>query len=113
MTNVLLGVQTRDMNTTAAAARTALRVFKEEEVDALAGEAGAADARAKEALDSARAALRGGAADVTIVSLENFDGIGRYRLDDNNARIDPRGSIGSLTFVTPCGLKSVLASYAS
>lgn len=55
------------------AARTALRVFKEEEVDALAGEAGAADARAKEALDSARAALRGGAADVTIVSLENFD----------------------------------------
>ena len=55
------------------AARTALRVFKEEELDALAGDAGAADARAKEALDSARAALRGGAADVTIVSLENFD----------------------------------------
>lgn len=55
------------------AARTALRVFAEEEVDALAGEAGAADARAKEALDSARAALRGGAAEVTIVSLENFD----------------------------------------
>lgn len=55
------------------AARTALRVFNEEEVEALAGEAGAADARAKEALDSARAALRGGAAEVTIVSLENFD----------------------------------------
>ena len=55
------------------AARTALRVFKEEELDALAGDAGAADARAKEALDSARAALRGGAADVTIISLENFD----------------------------------------
>ena len=55
------------------AARTALRVFKEEEVDTLVGEAGAADARAKEALDSARAALRGGAAEVTIVSLENFD----------------------------------------
>ena len=55
------------------AARTALRVFKEEELDALAGDAGAADARAKEAIDSARAALRGGAADVTIVSLENFD----------------------------------------
>ena len=34
---------------------------------------GAADARAQEALDSARAALRGGAAEVTIVSLENFD----------------------------------------
>lgn len=55
------------------AARTALRVFKEEEVDALAEAAGAADARAKEALDSARAAIRGGAAEVTIVSLENFD----------------------------------------
>jgi NADPH-dependent glutamate synthase beta subunit-like oxidoreductase len=55
------------------AARTALRVFKEEELDALTGEAGAADARAKEALDSARSALRAGAAEVTIVSLENFD----------------------------------------
>jgi ferredoxin len=31
------------------------------------------DARAKEALDSARAALRGGATEVTIVSLERFD----------------------------------------
>ncbi len=55
------------------AARTALRVFKEGELDALAEAAGAADARAKEAFDSARAALRGGAAEVTIVSLENFD----------------------------------------
>lgn len=55
------------------AARTALRVFQEEELDALAEAAGAADARAKEALDSARAAIRGGAAEVTIVSLENFD----------------------------------------
>ena len=57
------------------AARTALRVATESEVDRLAdaAESGAADARAKEALDSARAALRGGAAEVTIVSLENFD----------------------------------------
>ena len=31
------------------------------------------DARLKEALDSARAALRGGAAEVTLVSLESFD----------------------------------------
>ncbi|HET9269960.1 MAG TPA: FAD-dependent oxidoreductase, partial [Vicinamibacterales bacterium] len=52
------------------AARTALRVGRESELAALEG---AADARAKEALDSARAALRGGASDVTIVSLENFD----------------------------------------
>ncbi len=55
------------------AARTALRISREEEVDELQAAAGAADARAKEALDSARAALRGGAAEVTIVSLENFD----------------------------------------
>ncbi len=55
------------------AARTALRVFKEEDLEQLAEAAGAADARAKEALDSARAAIRGGAAEVTIVSLEAFD----------------------------------------
>jgi NADPH-dependent glutamate synthase beta subunit-like oxidoreductase len=57
------------------AARTALRIGREsglesEEVEALAA---AADARVKEALDSARAAVRGGATDVTIVSLEGFD----------------------------------------
>ena len=52
------------------AARTALRVGREEELAALEG---AADARAKEALDSARAALRGGASEVTIISLENLD----------------------------------------
>lgn len=55
------------------AARTALRVSQEGELEALEEAAGAADARAKEAFDSARAALRGGAAEVTIVSLENFD----------------------------------------
>jgi NADPH-dependent glutamate synthase beta subunit-like oxidoreductase len=54
------------------AARTALRVGRDAAADleALASEA---DARAKEALDSARAALRGGATEVTIVSLERFD----------------------------------------
>ncbi|HJS58748.1 MAG TPA: FAD-dependent oxidoreductase [Vicinamibacteria bacterium] len=51
------------------AARTALRLSREEEDQELAGET---DARMKEALDSARAAIRGGAADVTIVSLESF-----------------------------------------
>jgi NADPH-dependent glutamate synthase beta subunit-like oxidoreductase len=55
------------------AARTALRLQRVEEVDELQALAGAADARAKEALDSARAALRGGAVEVTIVSLETFD----------------------------------------
>jgi NADPH-dependent glutamate synthase beta subunit-like oxidoreductase len=54
------------------AARTALRLGRDDEADleALASEA---DARAKEALDSARAALRAGATEVTIVSLERFE----------------------------------------
>jgi len=51
------------------AARTALRLGREEEAAELAGET---DARMKEAFDSARAALRGGATEVTIVSLESF-----------------------------------------
>jgi formate dehydrogenase (NADP+) beta subunit len=54
------------------AARTALRLGREEQADALEASA-EGDARMKEALDSARAALRGGAADVTIVSLESFE----------------------------------------
>jgi formate dehydrogenase beta subunit len=51
------------------AARTALRAGRDE-MEALAGET---DARMKEALDSARAAIRGGATSVTLVSLERFD----------------------------------------
>jgi len=54
------------------AARTALRLGRESEAD-LESLASEAESRAKEALDSARAALRGGATDVTIVSLERFD----------------------------------------
>jgi formate dehydrogenase (NADP+) beta subunit len=54
------------------AARTALRLGREDAsfVDELAAES---EARVKEAFDSARAAIRGGAAEVTIVSLERFD----------------------------------------
>ena len=55
------------------AARTALRLGREtaeQELDTLVSES---DARAKEAIDSARAAIRGGASEVTIVSLERFD----------------------------------------
>lgn len=55
------------------AARTALRLGREEEIAALAEIGREEDARLKEALDSARAALRGGATEVTIVSLETFD----------------------------------------
>ncbi|HEY7369856.1 MAG TPA: FAD-dependent oxidoreductase [Thermoanaerobaculia bacterium] len=52
------------------AARTALRLGQESLTEELAREG---DARMKEALDSARAAMRGGAAKVTIVSLESFE----------------------------------------
>jgi len=54
------------------AARTALRLGREAPLD-LEDLASETDARAKEALDSARSALRGGASEVTIVSLERFD----------------------------------------
>ncbi len=56
------------------AARTALRLGREEDAARLAAALPEeADARMKEALDSAREALRGGATEVTIVSLESFD----------------------------------------
>jgi NADPH-dependent glutamate synthase beta subunit-like oxidoreductase/ferredoxin len=56
------------------AARLALRVGRVEEVSALGATLGAeSEARLVEALDSARAAVRGGATEVTIVSLESFD----------------------------------------
>ncbi|HET9706095.1 MAG TPA: FAD-dependent oxidoreductase [Vicinamibacterales bacterium] len=51
------------------AARTALRAGRDESPLADPAET---DARVKEALDSARAALRGGATEVTVVSLEDF-----------------------------------------
>jgi formate dehydrogenase beta subunit len=59
------------------AARTALRLGREEPrrdgKDELLELASEAEARVKEAFDSARAAIRGGATEVTIVSLERFD----------------------------------------
>jgi NADPH-dependent glutamate synthase beta subunit-like oxidoreductase len=53
------------------AARTAWRVAREGEQEPPMAPDG--DARVQEAIDSARAAVRGGAAEVTIVSLEEFD----------------------------------------
>jgi NADPH-dependent glutamate synthase beta subunit-like oxidoreductase len=53
------------------AARTAWRVAREGEQEPPIEPD--ADARVQEAIDSARAAVRGGAAEVTIVSLEEFD----------------------------------------
>jgi formate dehydrogenase beta subunit len=56
------------------AARTALRLGRDDvERTAAAASLAEADARINEALDSARAAIRGGATEVTIVSLESFE----------------------------------------
>jgi NADPH-dependent glutamate synthase beta subunit-like oxidoreductase len=56
------------------AARTALRVGRESDVDAASRALDPeTDSTLKEALDSARAAIRGGATEVTIVSLESLE----------------------------------------
>ncbi len=55
------------------AARTALRLRRETDLEILEQLASAGDAALKDALDSARAAIRGGATHVTMVSLENFE----------------------------------------
>jgi NADPH-dependent glutamate synthase beta subunit-like oxidoreductase len=55
------------------AARTALRLGRAEGSEELAEELAESETRAKEALDSARSALRAGATEVTVVSLERFD----------------------------------------
>lgn len=55
------------------AARTALRIGREDASEEAAELAAESEARLKEAFDSARAALRGGATEVTVVSLERFD----------------------------------------
>jgi NADPH-dependent glutamate synthase beta subunit-like oxidoreductase len=79
------------------AARTALRVGREEDVDRIAS-AGEGDARMKEALDSAREALRGGAAEVTLVSLENFEEMPVLRTTQGHEEFDEAKKEG-VTFV--------------
>ena len=88
------------------AARTALRVGREEEIAALEG---AADARAKEALDSARAALRGGATDVTIVSLEQFDEMPVLRTVQGHEEFDEARREG-ITFLTRRGPRAFVGA---
>jgi NADPH-dependent glutamate synthase beta subunit-like oxidoreductase len=89
------------------AARTALRISREEELNELQGLAGAADARAKEAFDSARAALRGGATEVTIVSLENFDEMPVLRSTQGHEEFEEAQKEG-VRFVTRRGPKRFL-----
>jgi NADPH-dependent glutamate synthase beta subunit-like oxidoreductase len=78
------------------AARTALRAGDD-------GEAAAADARLKEALDSARSAVRGGARDVTVVSLENFDEMPVLRTTQGHEEFEEARREG-IRFVTRRGV---------
>ncbi len=86
------------------AARTALRLQREDDINQLQKEAGEADARVKEALDSARAALRGGAAEVTIVSLETFDEMPVLRTTQGHEEFEEAQREG-IAFVTRRGPK--------
>lgn len=87
------------------AARTALRVRREDEVAELQELAGEADARVKEAFDSARAALRGGAAEVTIVSLETFDEMPVLRTTQGHEEFEEAQKEG-VAFLTRRGPKA-------
>ena len=83
------------------AARTAVRSTAEE--------AGAADARAKEALDSARSAIRAGARDVTVVSLERFDEMPVLRTTQGHEEFEEAKREG-VRFITRCGAKRFIGS---
>jgi NADPH-dependent glutamate synthase beta subunit-like oxidoreductase len=91
------------------AARTALRLGREtaeEELDTLVAES---DARAKEAIDSARAALRGGAAEVTIVSLERFEEMPVLRSTQGHEEFEETKNEG-VAFLPGRGPKQFLGS---
>jgi NADPH-dependent glutamate synthase beta subunit-like oxidoreductase len=90
------------------AARTALRLGREAPVD-LEDLASETDARAKEALDSARSALRGGAAEVTIVSLENFDEMPVLRTTQGHEEFEEAKKEG-VRFITRRGPRRFLGS---
>jgi NADPH-dependent glutamate synthase beta subunit-like oxidoreductase len=91
------------------AARTALRIGREQGLDAdeAAKLAAAADARVKEALDSARAAMRGGATEVTVVSLEGFDEMPVLRTTQGHEEFEEARKEG-IRFVTRRGPRQFL-----
>jgi NADPH-dependent glutamate synthase beta subunit-like oxidoreductase len=91
------------------AARTALRLGRETEGEARAEIASESDARMKEALDSARAALRGGAAEVTVVSLENFAEMPVLQTTQGREEFEEAKKEG-VRFVTRRGPKRFLGS---
>ena len=83
------------------AARTALRLSREEDVDRAAA-AAEEDARLKEALDSAREAIRGGASEVTVVSLETFEEMPVLRTTQGHEEFEEAKKEG-VAFVTRRG----------
>ncbi|MCC7180084.1 MAG: FAD-dependent oxidoreductase [Acidobacteria bacterium] len=90
------------------AARTALRVGRETDLTTTEAELGAeTDARLKEAMDSARAALRGGAAEVTIVSLESLDEMPVLRTTQGHEEYEEASKEG-VRFITRRGPRRLI-----
>jgi formate dehydrogenase (NADP+) beta subunit len=85
------------------AARTAARGADDDDVEAAAG------ARVKEAVDSARAAIRAGARDVTIVSLENFDEMPVLRTAQGHEEFEEARKEG-VKFITRRGVACFIGS---
>ncbi|MCC6990060.1 MAG: FAD-dependent oxidoreductase [Acidobacteria bacterium] len=92
------------------AARTALRAGREAEPEATAADLGAeSDARLKEAMDSARAALRGGATEVTVVSLESLDEMPVLRTTQGHEEFEEAAKEG-VRFITRKGPRRLLGN---
>jgi formate dehydrogenase (NADP+) beta subunit len=92
------------------AARTALRVGREVVPDATEADLGAeTDARLKEAMDSARAALRGGATEVTVVSLESLEEMPVLRTTQGHEEFEEASKEG-VRFITRRGPRRLIGN---
>lgn len=86
------------------AARTALRLTREEQVAQLSELGAEGDARLMEALDAARSVLRAGAGEVVIVSLETFDEMPVLRSEQGHEEFEEAKNEG-VEFITRRGPK--------
>jgi NADPH-dependent glutamate synthase beta subunit-like oxidoreductase len=93
------------------AARTAWRVGRESDrmPDRFADVEQESDARVKEALDSARAAIRGGAREVTVVSLEDFSEMPVLRTTQGHEEFEEARKEG-IRFVTRRGPRRMVGN---
>jgi len=89
------------------AARTALRAGRDEPPPV--ADSGETDARVKEAIDSARAAIRGGATEVTVVSLEDFSEMPVLRTTQGHEEFEEAKAEG-VRFITRRGPKQFLGN---